>query len=751
MAEERLPIKIVQARNEDYQRPESGFGQRKVFDEESLPALRQRLSEEVAKVEAAFAPVFRNMPNMPAVARVRLKEDAIAKSHRPATLLATTPVIGVEHFGELLISVRPSGLRSLVDRIKHDETKTRRADISTIETILPYRESDALRDGLDVLKAEATREHVLKLRLFDHRNTALNAIVYKGLVERVMSLGLPPPEELPYGGDIRIFKVKGVTPEAVEPLARFVGTQSLSVFPRYHSIETASIAVRNLAPNDFPPPTDDVVYPVVGIIDSGTNPEDPFLHPWIVGREEYVPELNRSYDHGSFVAGLIAHSRRLNQGDTRFPETSAKIVDVVALPGKGGLREDDLLSILEEVLPKYPEVRVWNLSLGGDECCDDRSFSDLAMKLDELQDRYGVLFVLAAGNYTQVPLRGWPPDDLGEADRICSPADSLRGITVGSIAHLHRPTYRVKPDEPSPFSRRGPGPVFIPKPELVHHGGNCDDTGQHAQTGVMSIDAGGQLAENIGTSFAAPLVTTLLANVDHALAPGASRNLVKGLVIHSAMLASEKLTGDEIRYRGFGKPGNDPVSVLTCTPWSATLVFEPDLVAGVDFVRHPFPIPPSLRTTTGKVRGGIVMTLVYDPPLNGSFGAEYCRTNVEASLGTYDLGTDGKRHHSREVPPEPKDMAKLYERQLIEHGFKWSPVKVYRRIIAKGIKGDQWRLNVSLTQRSGFAASEPQSAAILVTLFDPSKKAPIYNEVTSLMMQLGWATTNLEVQARLRT
>jgi serine protease AprX len=469
-----------------------------------------------------------------------------------------------------------------------------------------------------------------------------------------------------------------------------------------------------------------------------------------VAREEYAPAAHRDYGHGSFVAGLIAQPRRLNQGDARFPETSAKIVDVVAIP-TGGISEDELLTILEEVLPKHPDVRVWNLSLGGSTCCDDRAFSDLAIKLDDLQDRYDVTFVLAAGNYEDPPLRGWPPDDYGEADRICSPADSLRGITVGSIAHLHRPSYRVGPDHPSPFSRRGPGPVFVPKPEIVHLGGNCDDTGQYLQTGVMSLDGAGQLAENIGTSFAAPLVSTLVANIDSSLQQRAGRNLLKALVIHSAMLQSEKLTGEEIRYRGFGKPNGNPVDVLSCLPWSATLVFEPELIEGIDFVRAEFPIPPSFRTPSGKVRGGLVMTLVYDPQLNGSFGAEYCRTNVEASLGTYDVGADGKRHHRGQVPPEPRDMAKLYERQLIEHGFKWSPVKVYRRIIKKGIKGDEWRLNVSLTQRSGFATTEAQKAAILVTLYDPLKQAPIYNEVSTLMAQLGWATANLDVQARLRT
>lgn len=66
--------------------------------------------------------------------------------------------------------------------------------------------------------------------------------MYNAFIERLKTLKLPMPEELPYGNDVRVFKLQGVTPESVEPLARFVGTQRLSVFPRYHSIETGVLS-----------------------------------------------------------------------------------------------------------------------------------------------------------------------------------------------------------------------------------------------------------------------------------------------------------------------------------------------------------------------------------------------------------------------------------------------------------------------------------------------------------------------------
>ena len=406
------------------------------------------------------------------------------------------------------------------------------------------------------------------------------------------------------------------------------------------------------------------------------------------------------------------------------------------------------MTLLEDVLPQHPEVRVWNLSLSGSDPCSDDYFSDLAIKLDDLQDRFGVTFVLAAGNYATPPFRTWPPGNHGEADRICGPADSVRGIAVGAVAHIARPSSRVKEGEPSPFTRRGPGPVYTPKPEVTHYGGNCDGKGNFTQTGMRSIDGDGNIAENIGTSFAAPLVATLLANTSQALAQPPSTNLLKALLVQSAVLGTEALDAEAIRYRGFGIPG-DVLDVVTCVPWAATLVFEAELVAGLEYVRTRFPIPPSMRTTGGKVRGEIVMTLAYDPPVDAAYGAEYCRNNVDVSLGKYDIGKDGKPHHHCLIPPEPKEFDERYERQLIEHGFKWSPIKVYRRAM-RGVTGRDWRLKIALLSRSGFVPQDPQRIALVVTMADPEKQAPIYDEVVRVMQRNGWATADLEVQARIR-
>ena len=165
--------------------------------------------------------------------------------------------------------------------------------------------------------------------------------------------------------------------------------------------------------------------------------------------------------------------------------------------------------------------------------------------------------------------------------------------------------------------------------------------------------------------------------------------------------------------------------------------------------KFPFPIPDCLRNNDGSVKGEIIITLAYDPPLDPNFGAEYCRINIDASLGTYDPESEGKREHRRQIPPEPKDMSKLYERYVIEHGFKWSPVKVYRRKM-KRQSGNDWRLRITRTDRREFFSSNPQSFALIISIIDPGKKMPVYDEITRCINREGWIVEDLQVKDRIR-
>ena len=685
-----------------------------------------------------------------------LKEKALAKSHRPAQLFSrnTCPIIGGQTFGSLLVSVSAAGLDRLERDIDRNGSPHICADISTVDRVEPYMADDAAGPlGVEGLrKAVSDREvNALKFRLFRHRNSRADEHVRAAFFKLVESLQLPAPEPLPYTCGLRIFRVCGMTPQIVSPLAGFVGTQSLGVFPQFR-LFAQYIPKGSVTPDSFPEPELGRTYPVVGLIDSGTDPRNPLLQAWVVDRdEEDVPPADQDNNHGSFVAGLIVNARSLNHNDPRFPACHAKIVDVVAMPKEETpVDEADLLRTIRRVVKEYRSVKVWNLSVSRtDTICCDGAFSDFAMELDAVQQQYDVAFVTCAGNFLEPPLRGWPAEDLGEKDRVFPPADNALGVTVGSMAHLDRANSRVRKEEPSPFSRRGPGAAFLPKPELCHYGGNCDHKLDYQQVGVVSLDASRHLAEAIGTSFSTPLISSILANIQDALVDPGTRNLAKALLVQSAALRGGPIAADELRYRGFGVPG-DIDEVLTCAPWQATLIFEPKIdPARRVFAREDFPIPACFRRGDGRVEGEFLMTVVYDPPLDPAAGAEYCQANVAVSLGTYDPRADGKVEHERKIPPEPKDYVKLYERYLVEHGFKWSPVKVYRARLTC-TSGQRWRIYMRMHYRAGLEEATPQNAALVVTMFDPKQKKPVYNDVVRAMNQSGWVHQNLQVSERVR-
>ena len=156
--------------------------------------------------------------------------------------------------------------------------------------------------------------------------------------------------------------------------------------------------------------------------------------------------------------------------------------------------------------------KVWNLSLGTDKVCSLDAFSKLAEELDNMQEKYKVSFVISAGNYDTPPLLDFPrTGSQVQAGRITTPADSVLGITVGAVSHVDYRKTDPKQNYPSAFSRHGRWAEL------------CDQAGSRSLRRVMlhgflphfrhsSVHGTGS-AENLGTSFAAPIVARTLAQI----------------------------------------------------------------------------------------------------------------------------------------------------------------------------------------------------------------------------------------------
>ncbi len=91
------------------------------------------------------------------------------------------------------------------------------------------------------------------------------------------------------------------------------------------------------------------------------------------------------------------------------------------------------------------------------------------------------------------------------------------------------------------------------------------------------------------------------------------------------------------------------------------------------------------------------------------------------------------------------------EHYQIRHGFKWSSLKVYRRLMPKGVKGKLWNLQLSMFERHNykFTKPEPQQVALIVTMRDPNKMAPVYDQTVTRMREIGWITQDCKGRSKI--
>ena len=236
----------------------------------------------------------------------------------------------------------------------------------------------------------------------------------------------------------------------------------------------------------------------VGLLDNGIEPIHQ-LKPWIDGkRVSTYPDSFIQATHGTFVAGVITYGDELQEKDMTGAN-NVKVFDGAVFPdlNKERLEEDDLIENIREIIKqKHQEIKIWNLSISISKEISDSKFSDSAIALDAMQDEFNVLICKSAGNCTNFA----SGNILG---RLHEGADSVRSLVVGSVADKKENYDLSNPGNPSPFSRRGPGPAYIIKPDIVHFGGNAgtDITGRILETGVYSFSKNGIIIEKAGTSF----------------------------------------------------------------------------------------------------------------------------------------------------------------------------------------------------------------------------------------------------------
>ena len=764
---ERLPIKLIMPKQGAERRVPGGRSPLKPFRPVSAD-YRQSLGIQVEAIQKAIGPQLRKTNVAPV--RVKLIPQALAKSHRPERLFSeeSCPIVGAGSLGELFVKATNGGLRKLAATIANDKSPQIMKELSSVERIEAVTPISRRHDqpSEDVLKRSPRKGggFLTRVRLFefgvDEEDQLMNLEFEELCRKRGISL-----DTRGYSAKSRTYAAECRTVADVNALSQLVGVRSVAPMPLVR-IDRPSSPPSEVIPHL--PGRDEVVgdVPVVVVVDSGIADRFPALDSWVVGRVSDVAPVYRNTDHGTFVAGLICWGSELNPTVGGIEEEPCALFDLQVMPNtdprKGDtdtLSENELLSSLASALQDHAnEYKVWNLSLGSDTVCSLDEFSKLAQELDNLQETYQVSFVISAGNFSTPPLLDYPRTPRQkELGRITAPADSVLGITVGSVSQVNFETNGPKINHPSAFSRHGAGPNHIIKPDLVHYGGSCSTDGADIR-GVRSVTDSG-IVENLGTSFSTPFVSRMLAQIYHQITPTPTPVLARALLTHHARdpRSGQRVPDSEENYFGFGLP-TPPPYCLECSPHMATLVFDDTLRSGHYLEWDNFPYPPSL-TKDGKYSGEIWMTLALAPARGERWGTEYCETHISAHLGVFRDRESRKtgevtQYFAGLVPPEHSNRGKLHEAYQIEKLRKWAPVRTYHaRLKETGERGYRWRLKLQLLTRHGIdkdiSTLKPQPFSLIVTIADPTKKLPVYDEMVQLVRNR-FHSQNLNVRSRAR-
>ncbi|HEV2740405.1 MAG TPA: S8 family peptidase [Candidatus Elarobacter sp.] len=498
-------------------------------------------------------------------------------------------------------------------------------------------------------------------------------------------------------------------------------------------------------------------YPVVGIVDSGISDT---LAPWVIWRHDYIDAAHLEPDHGTkvasiaFAGGILNPHLSLDAGPCRLVDIPLYLQDAALkrayFPGGAEQLLDEMASAIAEAKERF-NVRIFNLSMNSRSQASLSYYSDLARKLDDIADTFDVLIVCSAGNLRGAEERAeWPADHeralaiiaSGASENLLVPAEAIRGLAVGAINPPGAAAFVS--GALANYSRRGPVLQGVSKPDLCHFGG-C---GSQIHTGVNAVDAHGYILAVSGTSFSAPFVSRLFAELDWQTRQALSTQSLIALVIHSAKIEApldhRAFRGVAQHLVGCGLP-QSASEILTSSNDELTLIFEGTLGHGQSLV-FDFNWPRGLADAQGSCRGDVRLTIVARPFLNYQYGAELSRVEVSASL---QQAKPAGGYIGRLTAGSPDDGDFAFETELIDESKKWGPIKRLDRQFRGIGTSTSWRLRVNSLLRLEETIPE-RGVPFSVVLTIGAENSNIFNELRSDLGAIGTRLVSVRDVIRVR-
>lgn len=761
-----LPIKMIQKRETlDQSYTEAGGGKPPAWMSSiNIEERSEMVINTLGEVDTYFNQMSEKKRDIPATIEFTLDARATAKSYRSnirkiVDVNKKNNIIGIKNDDTLIVKVDDSDdLKEMSNNFK--------AVRKNAEGLATIRDSKRFKPDISV-----ENNDVLKVKLINYLDTDINAQVEKQFEITCKTLGFLP-ESVAYTDEIKVYKINfDETTFAV--LQEFEGISSIEDMPKI------DISIDSFLDCDFDvvplkEPESGIEYPIVGVLDSGVASNE-YTSPWIVDR--YTPYIIEDVndEHGSAVASVLIYGDEL-AGHEITNGKGCYIYDACIVPKSemlGSLTESDLIQNIQDAIKRRSDIKIWNLSIGWNQVVSSKKVSDFGSALDYLCDEYNVIICTSIGNCRNFLSYASP-------DRIQVSADSVRSLAIGSLAHLKREFDQVEINHPSPFSRKGPGPFNLIKPDLTHYGGNAGiNPEKHPTfTGVNVINSMGKIIEKPGTSFSTPRVCGLLAAL-HSEIENYDPLLLKCLLIHSAKYPDVDIDSDEkFQKMGFGMPSSVN-EILYNSENEITLVIRDVIEKGSFIEILDFPFPKSM-IENGYYYGEISVTLVSSPDLVQSQGEEYCQSNIDVFFGTYDevveregktirnpLGKDDNYKNMLNPGLYSKSIIKRNrqfrtERILKSYYQKFQPVKKWVVNLDELSEGNRekyleypklWNLKIEGLFRDHIERITDQintEFCLIVTIRDTKYDNNIYAEITTELEANNFVQNDINLKSKVR-
>jgi subtilisin family serine protease len=625
----------------------------------------------------------------------------------------------VRDVSNAIVTINPFQYQKLNERIdNYTKNGAYRTSFESVESFKPY--SGNIKDSNGIKKSVAMEKPPVTIDVQLMLIPNLDRTIYQSAIEKITQKTGETQGKIE-----SVYYLSDETPviRAIIPSGTLSGYED---DPAVYRIEETSFFTIDADPNETVDLADLILnpyvnineLPVVAILDSGVSfPHN--LSSIITGH--WSPKSSPTGDtaHGTKVAGNVAF-RYLNQninGNVITPRV--RIIDCNILTGS--VPQDILLQRIREAVETFGSTaKIFNLSANANGMpIEGDKMSILGSELDTMQFKYGIQFVISAGNHNLWQYEDSLANILNDDDtQISSPADSMLSIVVGSVIGENHHGSLSQKDEIAPYSRRGPGFIGFSKPDISAYAGTVIHTNgntvvpQDDYSLVLSKD--GHLEPDIGTSFSAPIIAGDIAVIGSFL-PDNDLLLAKALLYQEAKPLWDTDTSNDDELAGLHNLYGRGISNLEYSKFSSTsrvTLLRTGSLNRKTKERVSIFMPPILAAQKGRNTARVTVNCVSLPSVDHTKGSEYLGAFIRFSL-----------KKAGETPEKLIPVSPEYK----EGRQKWDTCQQYSREFSYFNSGD-WQIWLELFGRWSQKNIDVKYA-LVVTIEDLSGNLDIYTPI----------------------